>query len=115
MNASIATAIAALAASITDALVEGRPTAALRAELRRLEQEQRTDNAKAAAGERARRTEQEAAEQAEINAKATALLDEVKARIASRTAPLALSSAPTIRRYPNGSIAVAETNMEHDV
>ena len=111
---AITGAIASIAASIDDALVAGRPTAALRAELRRLEQEQRTDNAKAAAEERARRTEQEAAEQAEINAKATALLDEVKARIASRTAPLALSSARTVRRYPSGEIEAVAINTEHE-
>ena len=78
MDANIPAAIASIAASIDDALVAGRPTAALRAELRRLEQEQRSAAAKAAAEERARRAEQEAAEQAEIDAKAAALAAEVR-------------------------------------
>ncbi len=107
--------IASVTESINDVLVNGRPTTELRRELARLEREQRTAATEAAAAERERRAEAEAAEQAEIHTRATALLDEVKARLASRMAPLALSSAPTIRRYPNGSIAVAETNMEHDV
>ncbi len=107
-------AITALSGRIEAALLNGHSTAEMQRELATLEQRQRAEAAEAAAEERARRTEQEAAEQAEINAKATALLDEVKARIASRTAPLALSSARTVRRYPNGEIEAVAINTEHE-
>ena len=50
----IAGAIAAVAASIADALLDGRPTAALRAEMSELEQRQRREVAAAAAEREAR-------------------------------------------------------------
>ncbi len=106
--------IASVTESINDALVNGRPTTELRRELARLEREQRTAATEAAAAERARRAEQEAAEEAEIHARATEVLDEIKRRIAERMAPLALSSASTVRRYPNGETEIIAVNMEQD-
>ena len=105
---------AAIAASIDDALAAGRPTAELRRELAALERKQQAEAAEAAAAERARRAEQEAAEEAEIHARATEVLDEIKRRIAERMAPLALSSASTVRRYPNGETEIIAVNMEQD-
>ncbi len=108
---------AAIAASIDDALAAGRPTAELRHELAALERKQRAEAAEAAAQERARRAEQEERERDDINVRATALLDGIKARIASKTASLVVPSAPTVRRYPDGSFETVETvtvTMEHE-
>ncbi len=114
MNANIPAALAALGQQLEAALVGGHDTREIRRQMSELAREERAAVAKAEAQERARRAEAEAAEQDAINAKATALLDEVKARIASRTAPLALSSAQTIRRYPDGKIEAVAVNTEHD-
>ena len=111
---NIAGAIAALASQLESALLRGDDTRSIRAEMAAVEQRQRTEAAEAAAEERARRAEAEEQEQAEINARATALLTEIKARIAETLAPLALSNAKTIRRYPDGAVEAVEINMEHE-
>ncbi len=80
----------------------------------RIQREQCAAATEAAAAEREARAAAEAEQQAEIHARATALLDAVKARIASKTAPLALSSAQTIRRYPDGTIQAVAINTEHE-
>ncbi len=114
MNANIPAALAALGQQLEAALVGGHDTRAIRAEMSRLAREQRAA-AEAEAQERARRAEQEAAEQAEIHARATAMLDEIKGRLAERLAPLALSSARAVRRYPDGSVEAVEITTEHNV
>ena len=78
-------------------------------------QEKRPAAAKAEAQEHARRAEQEEQERAEIHARATAMLDEIKGRLAERLAPLALSSARAVRRYPDGSVEAVEITTEHNV
>jgi flagellar biosynthesis/type III secretory pathway protein FliH len=108
------TALAALGLHLEAALVNGHDTREIRAEMSRLAREQRAA-AEAEAQERARRAEQEAAEQAEIHARATAMLDEIKGRLAERLAPLALSSARAVRRYPDGSVEAVEITTEHNV
>jgi beta-phosphoglucomutase-like phosphatase (HAD superfamily) len=106
---NISGALVALAGQLESALVGGHDTREIRRQMSELSQRKRSAAAKAEAKERARRAEAEAAEQAEINARATALLNEIKARIAETLAPLALSSARTIRRYPDGNVQAVET------
>ena len=113
-GSNIAAAIASIAESIEAALVAGRPTAGLRRELATLEQWQRTEAAEAAAAERARRAEQEEQERAGIHVRASALLDEVRSRIASKMAPLALPPAISVRRYPDGGVETVEITTEND-
>ena len=99
MNGHIATAIAAVAASITDALLEGRPTAELRRELATLEQRQRREAADAAAAER----------QAAATA---ALVAGIEERVRARVAGLEAPAAPNIRRTPQGVHFIAEVTDE---
>ena len=102
MNGHIATAIAAVAASITDALLDGRPTAELRRKLATLEQRQRREAADAAAAERQARAAAEADEQARQQAAAAALVLTAEARLHERLSALEAPTAPCIRRYPAG-------------
>ena len=110
----MAGAIAALAASINDALVDGRPTAEMRQELARLEQQQRREAAEAAQAERDRRAAAEAEEQARVEAAAAALVVEAEARLASRMATLAVPPAPVVRRTPQGIHIMADPEVRDE-
>jgi flagellar biosynthesis/type III secretory pathway protein FliH len=113
-GSNIAAALALLGQQLESALVGGHDTREIRRQMSELSQRERSAAAKAEAQERALRAAAEAEEQAEINGRATALLDEIKARIAETLAPLALDTAQTIRRYPDGEIEAVEITMEHD-
>jgi hypothetical protein len=112
MNGHIATAIAAVAASITDALLDGRPTAELRRELATLEQRQRREAADAAAAERQARAAADAEEQARQEAAVAALVREIEGRVRARLAGLEAPAAPNIRRTPQGVHFIAEVTDE---
>ena len=98
----IAGAIAAVTASIADALLDGRPTAELRRELAMLEQRQRREAAAAAAAERQARAAAEAEEEAAIHASAAELVAAAEDRLRRLLAPLELPASPVIRRTPTG-------------
>jgi uncharacterized membrane protein YccC len=112
-GANIASAIASVAASITDALLAGRPTAELRRELAALEQRQRSEAAEAAAAEREARAVTEAEEQARQQAAVAGLVAEAEARVRQRLSALEPPVAPKIRRSPAG-ISIADTIGELD-
>ncbi len=110
MNANITRAIAALASRVTEALLEGRPTADLRREMARLEQEQRRE---AAAAARQAREAAEAEEQARQEAAVAALVREIEDRVRERVAGLKAPAAPVVRRTSTGiHIARAEETDE---
>ncbi len=111
-GADIATAIAALASRVTEALLEGRPTADLRREMARLEQEQRREAAEAAAAERQAREAAEAEEQARQEAAVAALVREIDKRVRERVAGLEAPAAPVIRRTPTGIHGAAAEEIE---
>jgi uncharacterized membrane protein YccC len=110
-GADIATAIAALASRVTEALLEGRPTVELRCEMARLEQDQRREATERDAAERQAYDAAEAEEQVRQQAAATALVAEAEARLRQRLSALAAPVAPKIRRTPTG-VHVAEVTDE---
>ncbi len=101
-GANIAAAIASLASRINGALLAGGDTRELRAELARLERDQRREAAERAAAEREARVAAEAEERARQEAAVAALAAEVEGRVRERVAPLAPPEPPAIRRYPQG-------------
>ena len=109
MNANIPAALAALGQQLEAALVGGHDTRAIRAEMSRLAQEERAAAAKAEAQERAIRAAAEAEEQERQQAAADALAAEVRARIDARLAALALPAMPAVRRFPDGSMTMTDS------
>jgi tetrahydromethanopterin S-methyltransferase subunit G len=101
-------ALISFAQELESALVGGHDTREIRRQMNEIEQRERTAAAKAAAEERERRAEAEAQELAEIDAKATALVAEVEARIGAKLAEMALPAPLVVRRFPNGSVTLTE-------